>query len=235
MLPMNTQVKADATAVAQAACEMISQAAQQAIAERGVFRLVLAGGSTPNQSYACLAGTVQDWARWEIFWGDERCLPADHAERNSRMVIQAWLSKVPIPPQNIHIIPADMAAENAATAYAHIIMDKFPFDLVLLGMGEDGHTASLFPCATFLAPPHDGDLGVQCVYDAPKPPAERVSLSIAALRNCRAQLVLVTGVGKAASVRHWRDSPTADLPIAQVVTANACLLMDQALADALAV
>lgn len=233
MLPMNTQVKADAEAVAQAACDIISQTAVQAIAERGVFRLVLAGGSTPNRTYALLAQTKQTWAQWEIFWGDERCLPADHAARNSRMAIQTWLGQVAIPPQNIHVIPADMAAENAATAYAHVIMGKLPFDLVLLGMGEDGHTASLFPGTSLLASPHDGDIGVQSVYDAPKWPPERVSLTVAALQDCRAQLIMATGVGKAASLREWRDHAACALPIAQAATANACLLLDQALAAAL--
>ncbi len=233
MLPNNTQIKQDADAVAQAAYEHIVQAAQQAIAARGVFRLVLAGGSTPNKAYALLAQSTQQWAQWQIFWGDERCLPADHAQRNSRMAIDVWLGKVAIPPQNIHVIPAEMAPEHAATAYAHTIMDYLPFDLVLLGMGEDGHTASLFPGTTFLAPPHDGDIGVQCVYDAPKWPAERVSLSVAALRNCYMQLLLVTGAGKGDSLRRWRDENDCPLPIAQVALKDACLLVDLAVMNAL--
>ena len=84
MLPLDTRVLADAQAVAEQACALISAAAAQAIAERGVFRIVLAGGTTPQRAYALLATTAQDWARWQVFWGDERCVPVADPQRTSQ-------------------------------------------------------------------------------------------------------------------------------------------------------
>jgi len=211
MLPSDTQVLVDAEAVAQRACEWIAAAAAVAIRERGVFRLVLAGGSTPQRAYALLADTRQDWDRWEIFWGDERCLPVEHVERNSRMSL---------PTARRFPIPAEVGAEVAALAYAQTIREKLPFDVVMLGMGEDGHTASLFPGF------EEGNFLTLAVFDAPKPPPERVSLSVAALQACRQQLVLVTGAGKVDALAQWCSG--ALLPIALAVRADACLLVDAA-------
>jgi 6-phosphogluconolactonase len=212
MLPANTQVLADAEAVAQQACVLIAEAARQAVGERGVFRLVLAGGGTPQRAYALLAQTQQDWGQWEVFWGDERCLPVDHVERNSHVML---------PAKHLFPIPAELGAEAAAVAYAQTLTNKLPFDLVLLGMGEDGHTASLFPGNPSPPGPH-----TQPVHNAPKPPPDRVSLTVAALQNCRQQLVLVTGAGKVDALTQWRKGER--LPIAVVVREDACLLVDAA-------
>lgn len=225
MLPSDTQVLADAEAVAQRACELIAAAAQAAIRERGVFRLVLAGGSTPQRAYDLLAKTQQDWDKWEIFWGDERCLPVDHIERNSRMSL---------PTERRFPIPAELGAIAAAAAYALTIHDKLPFDVVMLGMGEDGHTASLFPGFEEKKPlptsPYQGrseEVALTVVvFDAPKPPPERVSLSVAALQACRQQVVLVTGAGKVDALAQWRGGER--LPIALAVREDACLLVDAA-------
>lgn len=222
-LPVQADIFSDATMVAQQASERIVQAAQAAIRERGVFRLVLAGGTTPQRAYRLLAQTEQDWAHWQIFWGDERCLPATDPERNSLMAQQAWLSQVSIPAANIYPIPAELGAEVAATAYAQTLMGLLPFDLVLLGMGEDGHTASLFPNDPLLGK-EPASLLVKAVHNAPKPPPERVSLVPYVLRRCRQQLVLVTGKGKREAVERWQAGE--DLPIAQVVMEGAVLLGD---------
>jgi 6-phosphogluconolactonase len=213
MLPRDTRVLADAQAVAEQARALISAVAAQAIAERGVFRIVLAGGTTPQQAYALLAMTAQDWARWQVFWGDERCVPVADPQRNSQW---RWSGAQHFP------IPAELGAQIAATQYAQTVAQYLPFDLVLLGMGEDGHTASLFPGADFAQ-----GLSV-AIYHAPKPPAERVSLTIEALQACRQQLVLVTGAGKAQAVAAWRAG--AMLPIAAAVGADAWVLLDQAAA-----
>jgi len=220
MLPVSTQVLADPEAVASEACRLISAAAAEAIRERQVFRLVLAGGGTPRRTYELLARTVQDWPAWEIFWGDERCLPVGHQERNSRMARDAWLGKVAIAARQIHAIPAELGAERAAAAYSATIADQRPFDLVLLGMGDDGHTASLFPGAD------NDESPVIAVHDAPKAPAERVSLGVQTLRAGRRQLVLITGADKAHAFAAWRRGEA--LPIARAVNDNACLLLDAA-------
>lgn len=220
MLPADTRILKDAEAVAVEACRLISEAAQESIRQRHVFRLVLAGGRTPRHAYELLAQTEQDWIAWEIFWGDERCLPADHPERNSRMANDAWLTRVAIPQAQIYPIPAELGATKAALVYAETICDKGPFDLVILGMGEDGHTASLFPGYSI----EDGL--TLAVHDAPKPPAERVSLNIQTVRACRNQLVLVSGSGKKSALLAWRNGEGG--PIAQVVLGEAMLLVDRA-------
>jgi 6-phosphogluconolactonase len=201
------QVLPDAAAVAQAAAVEISAAAAAAIAARGCFRLVLAGGRTPVAAYRLLRATPQDWARWEIYFGDERCLPPDAAERNSQLALATWLRHVAVPAGQIHVIPAELGAEQAAARYAPIVAAAAPFDLVLLGIGEDGHTASLFPGRTL-----DPNAWTVAVYDAPKPPPQRVSLGLRALRASRATLLLATGAGKQAAITAWRAG--AELPVA---------------------
>lgn len=190
---------ADPGAVARRACETILETARAAIGARGGFRIVLAGGGTPKRTYELLAGTQSDWARWHVYFGDERCLPADNPARNSRMAAGALTDRVPIPPGQVHPIPAEQGAEAAARRYTGIIRAGLPFDLVLLGLGEDGHTASLFPGhgypETAAAIP---------VHGAPKPPPDRVSLTPAALSDCRRLLFLVTGEGKREAVARWR-------------------------------
>jgi len=199
----------DAAAVAAAALAIILGAAKVAIAARGVFRMVLAGGTTPDRVYRLLASSSTDWNRWQIYFGDERCLPVNDPERNSRLAAGAWLERVSIPAANVHPIPAELGTQAAALAYAPLVEAARPFDLVLLGMGEDGHTASLFP--GHVHPPREA---VHAVSDAPKPPPERVSLSRESLSDSRDVLILVTGTGKRAAVRQWRNG--ANLPVAGI-------------------
>ena len=203
------QTLTDATAVATRATELILQSAAHAIQQRGVFRLVLAGGRTPGNVYRQLAAAQADWKNWQLYFGDERCLPADHAERNSQMAADAWLARGPVPADHIHVIRAELGATTAAQQYAETVSQARPFDMVILGLGEDGHTASLFPGHAF--PP--GEL-VHAVHDAPKPPPERVSLSTESLSDSHHVLVLVTGSGKRDAVRQWREG--VDLPIARI-------------------
>lgn len=184
----------------QAATQTILDVARAAIANRGGVRIVLAGGGTPRNVYRLLRAQNAAWAAWHIYFSDERCLPPAHAERNSRMAQEAWLDHVAIPRQQIHIIPAELGAQAAAERYARDLADVDDFDLVLLGLGEDGHTASLFPghdwkAATASALP---------VHDAPKPPSDRVSLSAQRLSDARAVLFLVNGMGKQHAVNAWR-------------------------------
>lgn len=212
----------DADAVCTQATELILAAATAAIAEHGCFKLVLAGGRTPVQIYRQLAGSVANWSAWQIYFGDERCLPVDDAARNSVMAADAWLKHVPVPADNVHPIPAESGAKVAAEAYAALVSAARPFDLVLLGMGEDGHTASLFPGHQH--PPHEV---VHAVHNAPKPPAERVSLSRTSLSDAHEVLVLVTGAGKQQALQQWRSGEV--LPIAGITACNGMtVLMDAA-------
>lgn len=221
---MEWQVLTDADAVAREACRTIGDTARRAIANQGRFKLVLAGGTTPSAAYRLLAATDQAWDRWEIWFGDERCLPPNYVERNSRMAAEALLKLVPIPEEQIHPIPTELGPEEAARRYRLEITTALPFDLVILGMGEDGHTASLFP-----GRPHDETGLVHAVYEAPKPPPERVSLGLSALRQCRSMLVLVTGAGKRKAVSQWRDG--AELPVARATAGiNGLVMLDEAAA-----
>jgi 6-phosphogluconolactonase len=218
MLPVNSRILPKPEDVAAQACRIIIAEAEAAIRERQTFRIVLAGGNTPQRTYEMLAGMAQDWRAWEIFWSDERCLPADHPQRNSRLAHDAWLTPVAIPASQIHPIPAELGAIRAAAEYSLLILERQPFDLVLLGMGDDGHTASLFSTnGDHVAP-------VIAVHGAPKPPSERVSLNFQTLRACRKQLVLVTGADKSAAMFAWQQG--AELPIAHAVRNDACLLAD---------
>lgn len=218
MLPVHCKILSNPEEVAAHACRIITAEAEAAIRERQLFRIVLAGGKTPQRTYEMLAGMVQDWHAWEIFWSDERCLPADHADRNARLAQEAWLSHVAIPARQIHPIPAELGAARAAEEYARLVLDRQPFDLVLLGMGEDGHTASLFSThGDHLAP-------VIAIHGAPKPPSERVSLNFQTLRASRKQLVLITGAEKSPALFAWQQG--AKLPIAHAVRSDACLLVD---------
>ena len=195
-------LNADGPALREEACRRILDAAGRALRRHGRFELVLAGGRTPRDIYASLRSVEADWSRWQIYFGDERCLPPDHAERNSRSVIDAWLGHVPIPAHQIHVIPAELGAKEAARAYGEILRDVGDFDLVLLGLGEDGHTASLFPGHDWGADPAAPD--VLAVFDAPKPPPERVSLSARRLSRAHGVLFLIEGDSKRRAVTQWR-------------------------------
>jgi 6-phosphogluconolactonase len=197
----------DAQSVADETVQRILKAARHAVEQRGEFRLVLAGGSTPRLVYRQLNAINEDCSRWHIYLGDERCLPPEDGDRNSWMIRNDWLDHAAIPGANIHWIPAELGPEEGARRYEGQVSSVLPFDLVMLGMGEDGHTASLFP-----GQEHDQSRLVVPVYQSPKPPPERVSLNFNALSQTRELLVLVTGEGKRGAVRAWRAN--ADLPVA---------------------
>ncbi|HXU93092.1 MAG TPA: 6-phosphogluconolactonase [Gallionella sp.] len=186
----------------RAARTFILDKAEQAIAARGAFRIVLAGGDTPRNIYRALCDADTDWSAWHIYFGDERCLPVDDPERNSHMASSAWLDHVDIPSQQIHPIPGELGPETAATGYASDLANVGEFDLVLLGLGEDGHTASLFPGGSWeqtqLLP------AVIPVLDAPKPPPQRISLSPARLSHALSVLFLIRGKNKREAIENWR-------------------------------
>lgn len=174
----------------------------EALSRRAAFHVVLAGGGTPLALYRELAREGHDWTRWQVWFGDERCLPADHPERNSVMARAAWLDRVGIPAANVHVIPAELGPEAAAARYAQALASVGEFDLVLLGLGEDGHTASLFPGQAWGEAADAAD--VLAVHGAPKPPPERVSLSARRLSRARQVLFLVQGASKRQALSAWR-------------------------------
>ncbi|OEJ64025.1 6-phosphogluconolactonase [Magnetovibrio blakemorei] len=192
----------DGAHLEHAALNMIQDAAQTALTQRGAFHIVLAGGRTPQRVYGALKDLTTDWSAWHIYFGDERCLPPDNTERNSLMAADAWLDHLAIPPAHVHVIPAELGGEAAARAYSQTLAGVDAFDLVLLGLGEDGHTASLFPGQdwgeTQTAP------AALAVSNAPKPPPHRVSLSAQRLSNARQVVFLITGTAKIPAVTAWQ-------------------------------
>ncbi|MDP2028396.1 MAG: 6-phosphogluconolactonase [Thiobacillus sp.] len=202
------RVCADADALVHELSAALCDEAAAAIAARGAFHLVLAGGTTPLALYRALARQQAGDARWHIWYGDERCLPVGHPERNSVAIEAAWLSASGIPPQNRRPIPAQCGPGVAANEYAGWLAGVADFDVVLLGMGEDGHTASLFPG-------HDWDgADVLAVHDAPKPPSERVSLSAARLNRSQQVWFVITGAGKREALSSWKSGEP--LPVAAI-------------------
>lgn len=207
----------------RALADTLEQLAAAAIAARGRFHLVLAGGTTPRALYEELARRGAGDDRWHLWYGDERCLAVDDPERNSVMAETAWLAASRIPREQRRPIPAERGAEAAAAEYAARLADAPSFDLVLLGVGEDGHTASLFP-----GRPWTG-AAVLAVHDAPKPPPDRVSLSAQRLADSQAVWFMVTGAGKREALRRWQAGD--DLPVAAVRGRSATLLwLDRAAA-----
>jgi len=226
---MNRHIFADAAELGRAAAELTAEACAEAIAARGAFHLVLAGGNTPRYCYEVLREMPLDWSRVHIWFGDERCVPAGHEDRNDRMADDALLSHVPIPASHVHRMAAELGPDEGARLYAEELalvpaMDMLRFDMIHLGMGEDGHTASLFPGHATLS---DARLALP-VLDSPKPPPERVSMGLSVFNAARRKLILAAGAGKREALA--RIEAGEALPVAMIN--DALWLLDRAAADA---
>lgn len=201
----------DATQVIVATDEMdlasrVSQSLADLLASSGVHHVVLTGGGIGTTVLASLAerSTVIDWSRVHLWWGDERFLPEGDGDRNETGARRALIDHMPIPPSNVHPMPSDrgQGADAAARAYADELAayssDGFvpDFDIVMLGMGPEGHVASLFPGMAAL---HSASSTV-AITDSPKPPPVRVSLTLRAIRAARQVWVVASGPGKADAV-----------------------------------
>ncbi|MDQ6684435.1 MAG: 6-phosphogluconolactonase [Pseudomonadota bacterium] len=207
---------ADLATLCAEVCARTLACADDAIRRRGRFVIVLAGGNTPRRLYEALRSANADWSRWHVYFGDERCVSRSDPERNSLMAGSAWLDHVAIPEAQQHPMPSELGPAEAARRYAALLEPVGDFDLVLLGLGEDGHTGSLFP---------GHDLGQSArapstlaVLDAPKPPAERVTLSARRLSSTREAVFMVAGESKRDAVRRWRARD--DIP-ARAITPGA--------------
>ncbi|SEO62740.1 6-phosphogluconolactonase [Nitrosovibrio sp. Nv6] len=192
----------DLPALQEAALNAILDSAAKAIQDHGRFTLVLCGGESPRGLYERLRSVPADWSAWHIYFGDERCMPPTESEWNARMAGEAWLDHVPIPPSQVHAIPGGIRADKAAEEYAQTLRGVGVFDLTLLGLGEDGHTASLFPGNEWGVAPDSPD--TLAVFNSPKRPPQRVSLSVARLNRSRQILFLVSGESKHKAVARWR-------------------------------
>ena len=208
------QVLATPEDVAHAAADRIV-----ATLNGGARTLVLAGGNTPKRCYELLAAADVKWGRVTVLFGDERCVPPDHPDSNYRLARESLLDSVA--PATVHRIAGELGPDEAAAAYDRIVGALAPLDVVLLGAGEDGHTASLFP-----GHPEVRAAGWAVgVRNAPKPPPDRVSLTLPALQGARHVIVLATGSGKADAVARARRG---EVPSGMI--AGALWLLDRAAA-----
>ena len=182
----------DADALADAVADRVEQALTEAIRERGEFHLVLPGGTTPRKLLLELRKRQLPWRDIHLYLTDERCLPPGHEGRNDRVMDELLLSDTDLPTTNLHRIPAELGPSAGAQRFELDLRDTPPFDLVILGMGEDGHTASLFSTVAML----DDDSPAIAVFDSPKPPPERVSLGLSRLLSARERIVMAAGAGK---------------------------------------
>ena len=205
----------DTDHLARAAAEGFVALAAEAVAARGQFSVALAGGSTPRAAYALLAAEEVDWSRVHVFWGDERCVPPDHPDSNYRLAREALLDHVSLPAGNVHRMRGEMEPEAAAQAYAAELRAFFgtqwpSFDLVLLGMGNDGHIASLFPGSAALRETARPVVAVTVEYQ--DRPAHRVTLTLPAINAARQVLFLVTGAAKAETLWAVLEGPAERFP-----------------------
>lgn len=181
-------------------CARITILASECLDKHGYFSIILAGGETPRELYRQLRHITTDWQHWHIYFGDERFLPLGDAGRNDTMASTVWLDYVAIPRAHIHGVPVSDDVKTAAAEYAAILQKAPGFDLALLGLGEDGHTASLFPGNVPRSRP--AALAI-AVTDAPKLPAQRVSMSAGCLSLSSAVWFIVSGSNKRKMLEAW--------------------------------
>jgi 6-phosphogluconolactonase len=207
--PGQLRVVPDAEAVANSAAELFVQLAARAISQRGRFRVALSGGSTPRRTYQLLAAphwrSQLAWPKIDMFLGDERYVPPDHPESNYRMVREALLQHVP--EANLHRVPTELEPEATANAYDEDIRRTFAsatgipqFDLIFLGLGTNGHTASLFPGSRLL---HENSRLVAAEF-VPEAKRWRISMTLPLLNQGRMDAFLVAGKEKADVLREVR-------------------------------
>ncbi|KAG6708670.1 probable 6-phosphogluconolactonase 1 isoform X2 [Carya illinoinensis] len=194
--------------------DYIAELSEASVKERGVFAIALSGGSLVGlMRKLCDApfNKTVDWAKWYIFWADERVVAKNHADSNYKLAKDGLLSKMPIIPSHVHSINDSMTAEEAANDYEFVIRqlvktrvvsvseisDCPKFDLILLGMGPDGHVASLFPNHSVL---NERDEWVTFITDSSKPPPERITFTLPVINSASNVAVVVTGDSKAEAV-----------------------------------
>jgi 6-phosphogluconolactonase len=196
----------DAAKCAAETADRFVRAAEAAIAARGRFHVSLAGGSTPKAAYQLLRTRALDWAKVEVWFGDERCVPPDHKDSNFRMASEALLSHVAA---KVHRIEGELPPEEAARRYAEELAKMTRFDLVLLGMGPDGHTASLFPGTPALTERKRAAVAVH----VEKLDSWRVTLAAPVLSLGREILIACPGADKAEALKTALEGPDGSVPI----------------------
>ena len=244
--PDYLMVVADVNALNRAAVDEIKTAAEAAIREHGRFTIALSGGNTPRAVYSLLAENKDNfpWAKTSFFFGDERSVPPDHPDSNYRMVHEVLFSRVPVPAANIFRVSAELGAAKAAEQYEAVVREffklqpaklqpgQFPrFDLILLGMGDEGHTASLFPGSPAMA--ETSRLVVSNWVE--KLNTDRITFTFPLVNSAGEVLFLVAGAGKAEIVKEVFVTEGENYPVQRVHPLHGRLLwiVDQAAASLL--
>ncbi|MEB3213129.1 MAG: 6-phosphogluconolactonase [Leptolyngbyaceae bacterium] len=199
------EILADKSALVQRALEIVVERIRGAIAQRDLCTIALAGGSTPKPLYEAIATQDLPWEKIHVFWGDERYVPADHPDSNELMARTAWLNQVDIPDSNIHAVPTDEADPAVAAAkhdkelqeFFGVSSGVFPeFDIILLGMGDDGHTASLFPHTEALT------VGDRLITVGNKGDSIRITFTAPFINQSRCVIFMVAGENKQDALSH---------------------------------
>lgn len=226
-MTLDLKIYPDAESLCRAADQAFTQELQRILQTKPEASFVLTGGKTAAELYEFIAsrdGGFQEWSKVEFFWGDERCVPPDDPASNYHLAKTALFSRLRPPDGHIHRIPADMPDHNlVARAYEQVILSRFPgetppsFDLVHLGMGEDGHTASLFPGTRW-----DSNRLV-VTNDSPRHPYSRISMTLHLLNAARRIFFVVSGKSKAPALQHIFEDPSCDYPAKFVQPATGML------------
>jgi 6-phosphogluconolactonase len=227
---LEIKIVPDAVTLAREAAQEFHRLAEAAVQERGRFAVALSGGNTPRSVYSLLASEHKQlpWERIHVFFGDERHVPPDHPDSNFRMANESFLSKVPIPEKNIHRIRAELDVETAVTEYDQQLHDFFRlvdhdwprFDLIFLGIGEDGHTASLFPGSKALA---EASRRVAANW-VEKFKTFRITLTFPVLNDASEVVFLVSGGSKARILSEILNPGAQKYPAQSVQPENGKLL-----------
>lgn len=209
----------DAGALAEALAARFADEVERALAERDVATVALTGGSFAPAFYPRLARLPLDWSRLRFFWGDERAVPPDHEDSNYRLARELWLDPAGVPAASVRRMPGEAADLDAAAAdYASVLTAEAGepprLDVVMLGVGDDGHVASLFPGHPLL---RERERIVAAVFDAPKPPPGRLTLTLPVLTRARLVIVGALGARKAAAIAEALRDPASSLPLAFVL------------------
>jgi 6-phosphogluconolactonase len=236
------QVYDDDEALSQAAATFFMETARQAVQDRGRFAVALSGGDTPRRAYELLAqAPLRDQVPWDkthIFLGDERCVSSDNDLSNEHMAREALLNKVPLPAQQIHSLYTFGSPRDAALRYETVLREFFAnepprFDLILLGLGENGHTASLFPNSSAL---EERKCWVREVY-LPDQQIARVTLTAPLINQARKIIFIVSGAAKAEVLQEVIEGPAdpTRLPAQLIAPADGevCWMVDKAVASKL--
>lgn len=228
----------DAEAVAVRAARDIAHRLDGARRERGVAHVALSGGTTPGRTYELLARELDGWSDVEVWFADERCVGPEDEESNYRLARRTLLAGTDVPAERVHRMEGELGPGAGAVRYARTLRERIApeqetsglpaFDVIVLGIGPDGHVASLFPGSSTL----DVDEGELClgVHDSPKPPPERITLSLAVLRAARSCVLLATSAGKADAVSAMLGEPTRHVPASLLRRGRLSVIVDDAAA-----